>query len=132
MEEMKWAMSHCLCSDCNGTHPGTCEVCVPRTEGCNYPPPEYECFVDVSHRHSLHDFNLCAKPVTGVGKVARRPQAAYEGAAKRCVCWRVWLSGRGHGAGTKSRIAMAGVHVGRRRSAHEETHGALAAVQCGV
>jgi len=52
LKEVKWAMSHCLCSDCNGTDPGTCEICKPRTKGCDYPPPEYDCYVDVQRRQA--------------------------------------------------------------------------------
>ena len=45
-------MSYCLCPGCNGTHPGECEECVPRTPGCDVLPPEYDCWMDVRTRAS--------------------------------------------------------------------------------
>ena len=61
-KQLVWAMSHCLCPNCNGTHPGECEECVPRSPGCDVRPPEYDCWMDVRTRTSgwpLYD--------TGVG-----------------------------------------------------------------
>ena len=51
-QQKLWAMSYCLCPGCNGTHPGECEECVPRTPGCDVLPPEYDCWMDVRTRAS--------------------------------------------------------------------------------
>ena len=51
-KQLLWAMSHCLCANCNGTHPGECEECVPRSPGCDVRPPEFDCWMDVRTRTS--------------------------------------------------------------------------------
>ena len=51
-EQVLWAGSYCLCPGCNGTSPGECEECVPRTPGCDVLPPEYDCWMDVRTRES--------------------------------------------------------------------------------
>jgi len=50
--QVLWAQSYCLCPGCNGTDPGVCEECVPRSPGCDVLPPEYDCWMDVRTRSS--------------------------------------------------------------------------------
>ena len=50
--QVLWAKSYCLCPGCNGTDPGVCEECVPRSPGCDVLPPEYDCWMDVRTRQS--------------------------------------------------------------------------------
>jgi hypothetical protein len=64
--QLEWAISHCLCPGCNGTHPGECEECVPRSPGCDVLAPEYDCWMDVRTRSSgwpLYDTGVrCPSP----------------------------------------------------------------------
>mmetsp|Transcript_20463 Transcript_20463/g.32000 ORF Transcript_20463/g.32000 Transcript_20463/m.32000 type:complete len:200 (-) Transcript_20463:1520-2119(-) len=53
LKEISWAASHCLCPGCNGTEgSGQCDICLPRTEGCDIDAPEYACYLDVRNREA--------------------------------------------------------------------------------